>query len=506
LQKNSSSSTPNPSQAPSSFAELAAGLREAGTSCTGEPLIAPTPHPGQQEFLASDHPRRLLVAHRRFGKDWASIMDLRRRVQHWRGEPHRRQLSPAISIGVIYPTYPLAHEFWEALKRMSPRSEVAQLHEATPPRMTLKCGAEVEVRTGSDADMLVARGYDLVILGEAARLPQEAWLTVMPALASPGRAGLAVLQTTPKGLNWIARERDSGQWWTLTVPIWEPGTQQRHLLANPHISDQAITQDRSQMPERRFQQEWLAGFLSGEGSVFRNVGARVATAPSPPKLPLVAGVDLAKYSDFSVFVIFDATGHMVAIERMNTVNYETQAQRLVTLLANWQVKKCVIESNGPGEPFYDMLLRDLHERREELRSPCQLVPFATTAQSKRQMIDALVVAFERNQITILRDEELINEFRAFEMTETKAGNLRFAAPEGGWDDRVMACALAWTEISARMANKPKIFGADVLIPPELGHDEDLQLAENERRGAHGPFYNPDAPEEKDKRKWSSFCF
>jgi hypothetical protein len=464
LQKNSSSSTPNPSQAPSSFAELAAGLREAGTSCTGEPLIAPTPHPGQQVFLASEHPRRLLVAHRRFGKDWASIMDLRRRVERWRGEPHRRQLSPAISIGVIYPTYPLSHEFWEALKRMIPRPEVAQLHEATPPRMTLKSGAEIEVRTGSDADMLVARGYDLVILGEAARLPQEAWLTVMPALASPGRAGLAVLQTTPKGLNWIAREKDSGQWWTLTVPIWEPGTQQRHPLANPHISDQAIAQDRSQMPERWFQQEWLASFLSGEGSVFRNVEARVAPAPSPPKPPLVAGVDLAKYSDFSVFVIFDAAGHMVAIDRMNTVNYQTQAERLVTLLANWQVTKAVIESNGPGEAVYDMLLRDLHERRGEFRSPCQLVPFATTAQSKRQMIDALVVAFERNQITILPDEDLMHEFRAFEMTQTATGALRFAAPQGGWDDRVMACALAWTQITAQQqwSDYPWPTGEDAL--------------------------------------------
>jgi len=435
-------------------------LKPVTTSATGDQLIRLVPHAGQQLFLDSDHPRRLLVCHRRWGKDMVSIIDIHRLVSRWKDEPHRKQLSPAISIGVVYPTFPLAREFWSALKRMTPKEDVAKINEAMPPRMTLHCGAEIEVRSGSDPDMMVAAGYDLVIFGEAARIPYDSWLTIMPALASPGRAGMAVHQTTPKGMNWIAREQDSDAWWTLTVPIYgEDGN--RHPYANPHITDEAIASEREQMPERWFQQEWMADFLTGEGAVFRNVRDRIAAAPAVPKLPLVCGVDLAKHSDYSVFAVFDADGHMVAIDRMNQVSYPIQSERLISLLRDMSVKHCVIESNGPGDPFYDNVLRDLHTRRQEFQGQPTLVPFATTAQSKRQMIDALVVAFERGSITILDDPDLVNEFEAFEMTQTAAGNIRFSAPEGGWDDRVMACALAWTEISARLRNRPALLTSAV---------------------------------------------
>ncbi len=122
LRKNSSSSIPNPSRGPSSFAELAAGLREAGTSCTGEPLIAPTPHPGQQEFLASDHPRRLLVAHRRFGKDWGLHHGLASTCRALaRGAPPQAALS--------------RHQHRHCLPHLPPCPRIlgsAQAHDPTP--------------------------------------------------------------------------------------------------------------------------------------------------------------------------------------------------------------------------------------------------------------------------------------------------------------------------------------------------------------------------------------
>ena len=433
-------------------AQLGSRLYQAGTCATGQSLIVPTPHPGQQEFLGSDHPRRLLVAHRRWGKDWACVMDLRQRIARWQHQPHRRQLSPAISIGVVYPSYVLVHEFWEGLKRMTPRSEVAGIKEDMPARMSLTSGAEIEVRTGSDPTMLVAAGYDLLILGEAARLPYEAWVQCLPMIASPnrgpdGQGGMAVLQSTPNGRNWLFREKDSGHWQVWHIPYYDSATGQIHAKANPHVNPAEVENQRRQMPERWFLQEWLADFAMGEGSVFRNARERVAPAPVPYAPPLTAGVDLAKMADWTAFAVFDSQGRMCHMERMQRLDYSVQAERFVSLLAKWHVSTCVIESNGPGEPVYEMVLRDMHQRRAEFgNSPCEIVTFATTAQSKKQMIDALVIAFERNEITILPDEDLINEFESYRMTTSDAGNIRFGAAEGAFDDRVMACALAWTHM------------------------------------------------------------
>ena len=70
-------------------------------------------------------------------------------------------------------------------------------------------------------------------------------------------------------------------------------------------------------------------------------------------------------------------------------------------------------------------------------------PFTTTNASKQQAIDALALAFERQDITIIPDPVLIGELQAFEAKRLPSGMLRYQAPEGMHDDTVIALALAW---------------------------------------------------------------
>lgn len=362
-------------------------------------------------------------------------------------------MSPPVAIGVVYPSYPLVNDFWEAMKRIIPADEVAGKSEAAPRRLVLKNGAQIEVRSGSEPDMLVAAGYDMVVLGEAALLPHGSWLAVMPMLASPGRGpegdgGIAVLQSTPRGQNWFAREKENGTWWCLIAPYYDAGGQ-RHLRSSPLLPEAEVESQRAQMPERWFAQEYLCEFLAGEGQVFQRVRERIALAPDPPRPPVVVGVDLAKYADFTALVALDSDGRMVAYERMNTVSYQIQAERCCSFLITVGARKAVVESNGPGEAFYDMLSGAVHSRRSEFRGRCELIPFATTASSKKGMIDALAVAFEGGYISILDDPQLVSEFEQYALAATKSGYVTFSAPEGAHDDFVMATALAYTETAAR---------------------------------------------------------
>ncbi len=441
---------------------LAARFRASITNAAGGELIIPSPHPAQLRFLEADSPRRILACHRRWGKDWGTIMDIHRRIGAWKGEPHRRQLSPRIAIGIVYPTNDLARDFWEALKAMTPAGEVVSTYENAPRRMTFACGAEVQVRSGSDPDKLVAAGYDMVVLGEAARLSGKAWQQVLPMLASPGRGprgegGWAVLQSTFKGPNWFADEYNaglkSGRWWTLRAPIWKEGTEERHELANPHVRDKVILEQREQMTARMFDQEWRCVILSETGSVFPGIRACVAPSPAPPEWPLVAGVDLGKRQDFSACVIWDSLGRMVHAWRDRGKSYPLMAQEIIDQLGQWQANVAVIESNGPGDPFFDWFLLELHKRRREFKQLPRLVGYPTTAQSKRAMVEALVIAFQRGSATVLDDEDLVNEFEGFEVTHGPTGTPRYGTPPGKddegderHDDRVMAACLGWTEV------------------------------------------------------------
>jgi hypothetical protein len=464
LRRNSSHSTTHRTQAkPSSWAaRLADQLHQAGTSASGQPLIRPEPHPGQRLFLDCDHPRRLLVAHRRFGKDWATVLDILRRIEGWRQEPHRHRLEPPIHIGVIYPTYELVDDFWGALKRMTPRSEVADCWNGKPQRLTLKCGAVIAVRTASDPDLLVSRGYDLLVLGEAARMSRDAWLTALPALASPGRAGLVVHQTTPLGRNWIAAEAEDSSWWRMVVPIWQPGSRERHPLANPHILQEAILEEERQLPERWFRQEWMVEFLGGEGTVFRNPRERIAPAPAQPKQPVIVGVDLAKRADFSVFVAFDGAGRMLGMERVQERPYPDQARMLMDFVQRWPVSRVVIELNGPGEAFCDLF----NEMLRDNRLSHNVEGIYTTTKSKDEMVSALVVAFEAGRITILDEPVLVSEFEVYTAKRLESGRDRYGAPEGYHDDCVLACALAWSRVPA---------GTRVAVPTMPGPNDARRL-------------------------------
>jgi len=436
-------------------------LTEATKSAGGQPLMKPALHPGQQyvrEHLLLGIARFIcLMIHRRWGKNWLCICDMLEQTKVLLKQD-RSQLNPPVVVWFVVPTYTLADELWTDLKRMVPQSGVRRLINSKPQEMDLKDGTHIAIRSADHPDTLVSAGVDLLYMIEAARMREDAWLTVRPTLVSHGRLGRVIFNSTPKGNNWFARlyqqtQNGNPAWVGIRIPAYNDDGA-RHELS-PMPTDERMDEERRTYPARWFAQEYQAEVLTGEGAVFRNVRERIGASPVPPTRPLVCGVDLAKHSDFSVFTIFDAAGRMVAIDRMNQASYPVQAERLISLLRDHQVKQCIVESNGPGEPFYDNLLRDLHTRRQEfstngIAQPI-ITPFATTAQSKRQMIDALVVAFERGDITILDDPELVNEFEAFEMTQTGAGNIRFSAPEGGWDDRVMACALAWTEIRAKQA-------------------------------------------------------
>jgi hypothetical protein len=72
-----------------------------------------------------------------------------------------------------------------------------------------------------------------------------------------------------------------------------------------------------------------------------------------------------------------------------------------------------------------------------------VVGMQITQQKKTQVVEALALAFERGELTILPDRTLINELQSFEMARLPSGALRYGAPSGLHDDCVISLALAW---------------------------------------------------------------
>jgi hypothetical protein len=331
----------------------------------------------------------------------------------------------------VVPTYKNGRNLWR----------FARAHAASMPRyfdvsrtdrtITTHRGGFFSIYSADNADAIRGEWFNLVVIDEAARVSEEDWSdTIRPTLADAN--GEAILISTQKGKNWFWKEWVKGRTPNDSVKSWQAPTADN---PSPHIQREA-RRAQNELPERAYQQEWLAQFVD-DGSIFRGVMA-AATAERAPRIDghtYVMGCDWGKYNDYTVLSVIDATTHkMVALDRFNQIDYQLQLGRVQALAERYQPDVIVAEKNAMGDPIVEQLYYTYN-------LPVQ--PFTTTNASKAKIIDALSLAFERRTIEILNDPALVGELQAYEAERLPGGLLRYSAPEGMHDDCVMSTALAW---------------------------------------------------------------
>jgi len=332
------------------------------------------------------------------------------------------------------PTYKNGRPLWRwAENTTAPlrRAKQASISRADRVIQFTGSGGFLGIYSMDNEDSIRGEAFHLVIVDEAARIPEEAWTdAIMPTLADYD--GRAILISTPKGKNWFWKEWLRGQAPNEYVKSWQAPTAHN---PNPRIQRAAeLAQER--VPERTYQQEWLAQFVD-DGSIFRGVQA-AATAERQTRQDghtYVMGCDWGKYNDYTVLTVIDATTHrMVALDRFNQIDYRLQLGRVKVLADRYQPATIVAEKNAMGDPIIEQLFYE---------HSLPIHPFTTTNASKAKIIDALSLAFERSSLAILNDPVLIGELQAYEAQRLPGGLLRYSAPDNMHDDCVVSLALAW---------------------------------------------------------------
>ena len=81
-----------------------------------------------------------------------------------------------------------------------------------------------------------------------------------------------------------------------------------------------------------------------------------------------------------------------------------------------------------------------------------MTAFTTTNATKTNIIQALELACEREEIKLLDNEIQTGELMSYQSEKLPSGLIRYGAPSGMHDDTVMALALAWSGL-----DKPSAF-------------------------------------------------
>jgi hypothetical protein len=285
------------------------------------------------------------------------------------------------------------------------------------------------------------RKYHLAIINEAAMVKglSDVWsMVIRPTLAD--YKGGAWFASTPKGLN------DFYRLWQRAGD--EQGWQRWHYptAANPHIDPGEIDAMRAELPERVYRQEILAEFVE-DGSYFQNVekSCTILTADQPQSHHghyLAAGVDWANSGDYTVITVAcRECAKVVDWWRGNQTGYIYQRQQLAGMARKWNMS-VLPERNSIGEPNIELLRAD---GLRVLNGLDNKPGWLTTATSKAVLIQGLASALETGQFAA--PVEYADELRSYEM-EIGSTNMKFGAPQGQHDDRVISLALAWRAITA----------------------------------------------------------
>ncbi len=381
-----------------------------------------TPHLGQKLCHVSPARFRILANGRRWGKTRFAV-----------AEALRLALAAPVRGWFVAPTFPLSRETWTDFLKVCPPELIRDVHKGERS-IALINGSLLEWRSGNDEMALRGAGLDFVIIDEAARLKQESWEALRPALSD--RQGRAILISTPKGRNWFfdmfTRGQDPGQ---PDYASWQFPSN-----TNPYFPPEEWEVAQRDLPELVFRQEYMAEFLEDAASVFRNIEKCATGALAEPVAGrrYVLGVDLARLVDFTVLTVMDVEARqVVAWDRFNSVDWLIQKERIKNMASRYNQAMIVIDSTGVGDP----ILEDL--RRAGLR----VQGYKFTNESKTQLVEALMLAFEKEEIHFPPIGVLINELRAFEYEMLPGGTIRYQAPEGHHDDCVISLALAWWGVS-----------------------------------------------------------
>ena len=306
--------------------------------------------------------------------------------------------------------------------------------------------SEITVRSAESPSSLLGEALDWVIIDEASRLKAAIWQSYLSQRLID-RQGWALIISTPCGRGWLyeafvrgqGQDKDYESW---NAPSWE----------NKYLDVNVIEAERSRIPEAVFAQEYGGEFLNEAGLVFHNVQA-LATGDWQPPLPgkhYVAGVDLARYQDYTVVVLMNMNREVVHVDRFRKVPWDSQSARIRALCARYNHAQILCDSTGVGDPFVEGLQR----------AGCKVEGYKLLHGTKQDLISNLQIMMEEKRIKLPRVQlwpEGIAELENFEYYTSEARNILMSAPSGQHDDCVVALALAAWQVRRRPGKALTVF-------------------------------------------------
>ena len=383
-----------------------------------------TPHPKQREMingiLSSKAKYQIACVGRQFGK---SLMGINLAL-YWAINNNN------VKILWVSPVYSQSTKVLKEIIQAIGGTDIVKSANYSSNEIVLKNGSVILFRSAERYDNIRGLTCDYGIIDEAAFCKDEAWQeAIKPVFLVNGKKVLFI--STPKGKNWfhglfqLGKSHDHPNYTTYTGSSYD----------TPYIFHEEIEDAKRTLPDKVFQQEYLAQFIDGGGEVFQNLDKNKFRAWTPPQGKVYCGIDLGKQEDFTVATFIDNKGKVVDIYRDNKTEWSTMTSQILERVRKWNAT-VMVEVNSIGDVIFEQLKRQWQDTH----------PFITSSKSKNEIIEGLILHMNEETILIPHEDlfpSLVSELETFTYEyNPKTRNIRYGHPSGLHDDTVMSLAIA----------------------------------------------------------------
>ena len=289
--------------------------------------------------------------------------------------------------------------------------------------LTLPTGSRIEFKSGEKPDNLYGDDVYAAVIDEASRMREESWYALRSTLTAT--QGKCKLIGNVKGKkNWFYKlgeraRQGEAEYKYFKITAYDAARE-------GIISEKEIEQARRDLPDYVFRELYLAEPADDKSNPFGLDAIRKCIAPLSNKPAVSFGIDLAKYTDWTVITGLDSENRVCYSDRFQN-DWSQTKQRIIGVVGK---TPAYIDATGIGDPIVEDLQKILPK----------IFGFKYTTQSKQQLIESLVMEIQANTIRF-PEEPYGSELENFEFEYTRTG-VRYTAPPGLHDDAVNSLALA----------------------------------------------------------------
>jgi hypothetical protein len=326
----------------------------------------------------------------------------------------------------VSPVYNQANKVYEQIVSAFANTDIITKKDSQKLKIVFCNGSMLQFFSAERYDNIRGFTFDYLVCDEFAFMDEKAWTEVLRATVLV-KGKKVLLISTPKGKNHFYKLHQldgiNEQYKSFTMTSYD----------NPMINPSEIDDAKLTLPEMIFRQEYLAEFIDGSAMLFNN---RQLTDNKPYGKGF-AGIDLGRADDYSVLSIFNEKGEQFYIERWRHSDWSTIVKNIANGLRTNNVQTALVEVNSIGDVIFEML-------QKECSSYCTIEPFVTTNQSKKEIVESLIVANQNKEVKFLNVDWLDKELEMFTYEyNPKSRVIKYSATTGFHDDGVMASCLSY---------------------------------------------------------------